>query len=214
MTSFLGYRYIEPVSVVPIRVRADVQGLNTDRQVILHSGHRWDMEIPLSGAGLSYSKLRAHQLKFDSNTPFVIPMPQQVGANGKDVGRTEYDSALRLVVTNGATAGSTTIAAVSNTSGVTLHAGRYVSFTGHQTNGTLVKPYQVVEDVTFADTTTLHNIQIEPGLMAAVARTTGRVHVEPNARVCWQPEAVDAGIVANVDGYANLVLDVYEKPTG
>ena len=212
MTSFLGFRYLGTPKITPIRVRADVSGLNTERDVQRQSGHRWDIEQPLSGKGLSYSPLRAHQVKYDAETPFLVPMPQETGANGESVGMTDYPASVRFLVQAPApTAGSTAIGVRCNTAGTTLYGGRYISFTGHQTDGTLVMVYMVSETVTFTDASTTMSVEIQPGLLAAL--TVGSlILTSPMYRGKWQPEAVDAGIPNTIDGYFSPILDMWGEP--
>ena len=212
MTSFLGFKYQAMPRVAPIRVRADIDGLNTERRVLRQSGHRWDVEQPLSGKGLSYAPLRAHQMKFDANVPFVVPMPQEVGANGLAVGMTDYPAGVTLAVRAAATAESTTLSVRSNTAGVTLYANRYISFLDHQDADTLMMVYMVTDTVAFANTVTDMSVQIEPPLLAPVAIPSS-IELVPNYRGCWQPEAIDAGIPNTMDGYIDPLLDMYGVPT-
>ena len=78
MTSFLGLRYVNPISVASVDARqvVPVKG-GLGRRVVGPTGQRWDVAVTLEPTS-DLGALGLHHARHGLHTAFQIPMPQLV----------------------------------------------------------------------------------------------------------------------------------------
>lgn len=199
MASFLGLRYISPLSIMSEKREFRSETLSLRIQTLTSETQRWRVKVGLeydTGANKGGSNLSVHRAEHSFTESFEMEMPQWFDI--EDL--LEVPQEIDEIILTANTAGSKTIS-INSVHNFFIPKGWFLKFSNH------TKVYQVTSDVDH-DANDAIDLPIFPALQRGIA-TTDTLDVTPNITV-YYAQNMDLSVKISGGIVVKEMLDVVE----